>query len=453
MKILLKEDGITAENTEPFPMIVFVSSRPRPHARHSVKDLSRHGGRTAMVSVLAVVLFAASFVAIAYHDLQSQVTRVDVAGMVGTARPTRTDAEKVPDDYAGVAVNILVLGSDTRAGDNNVDDSAGSDEVAGARSDTAMIMHVSTDRSRIEVVSIPRDTLLEIPSCTRADGTTTYAQSNAMFNSAFSNGAGEGTTAENIAAGAACTLKTVEQLTGIHIDEFVVVDFAGLQRMVDALGGVTVYVSDDISDAEHTGLVLDAGCYHFDGATALQYARARYGAGDGSDLSRIERQQNLMGAMLRAAQSKSLLSNADDLYSFARSALSTLTTSPRIGSLTTLAGLAQSLQAIGMENVSFITMPNALVGARVVPTYEADSVWDALINDVPVGSENVSLQGTGATPSADEPGTEAEATTQDQAAGAQGAQDPQQSTDTTTTGEAASEVSQDPAAQCYASGS
>lgn len=398
-----------------------------------------------MAAVLAVVLFATSFVAIAYHDLQSQVTRVDVASMVGTARPTRTDAEKVTDDYAGVAVNILVVGSDTRGGDNNVDGSAGSDEVAGARSDTAMIMHVSADRSRIEVVSIPRDTLLEIPSCTQADGTTTYAQSSAMFNSAFSNGAGEGTSAEDVAAGAACTLKTVEQLTGIHIDEFVVVDFAGLQRMVDALGGVTVYVSDDINDAAHTGLVLDAGCYHFDGFTALQYARARYGAGDGSDLSRIERQQNLMGAMLRTAQSKSLLSNADDLYSFARSALSTLTTSPRIGSLTTLAGLAQSLQAIGMEKVSFITMPNTLVGARVVPTYEAQDVWSALINDVPVGSENVSLQGTGATPSADEAGT----APQDQPAGEEGEQEPQQSTDTTTTGEA----SQDPAAQCYASGS
>ncbi|WP_328705053.1 LCP family protein [Actinomyces faecalis] len=429
-----------------------MSPRPGPRARHSVKDLSHHAGRTAMVVVLAVVLFVVSFVAIAYHDLQSQVTRVDVASMIGTARPTRSDEAKVSDDYAGVAVNILVLGSDTRDGANNVDGAAGSDDVAGARSDTAMIMHVSADRSRIEVVSIPRDTLLEIPSCTRADGTTTYAQSSAMFNSAFAGGAGEGTTAEDVAAGAACTLKTVEELTGIHIDEFVVVDFAGLQRMVDALDGVTVYVSDDISDAEHTGLVLDAGCYHFDGATALQYARARYGAGDGSDLSRIERQQNLMGAMLRAAQSKSLLSNADDLYSFARSALSTLTTSPRIGSLPTLAGLAQSLQAIGMDNVSFITMPNTLVGARVVPTAEAEDVWSALINDVPVGSENVSLQGTGTTSSATEADVQDGTTTDAAGAGADGAQEPAQSTGTTVN-EAAPEPAEDPAAQCYASGS
>ena len=391
-----------------------------------------------MVVVLALALFAASFVAIAYYDLQSQVTRIDVADMVGTDRPTRTDAEKVPDDYAGVAVNILVLGSDTRVGANNVDGSEGTEEVAGARSDTAMILHVSADRSRIEVVSIPRDTLLPVPSCTRADGSTTYAQSIAMFNSAFSDGAGEGSSSEDIAAGAACTIKTVEQLSGVHIDEFVVVDFAGLQRMVDALDGVTVYVSDDIDDAAHTGLVLGAGCYHLDGATALQYARARYGAGDGSDLSRIERQQNLMGAMLRTAQSKSLLSNADDLYSFARSALSTLTTSPRIGSLRTLAGLAHSIQTIGMQNVSFITMPNTLVGSRVVPTADAEDVWDALIHDTAVGSQNVSLQGTGSTPAATEAPAETGAVPEDQAA------------DATTTGQEDPGTSEDPAAQCYA---
>ncbi|WP_249367592.1 MULTISPECIES: LCP family protein [unclassified Actinomyces] len=378
----------------------------RPLARHAAQDLARRTGRRILLVLLSVVLFATSFAAISYHDLQSQVNRIDVNDLLGSDRPTRADAteEAVEDSYAGRAVNILVMGSDTRSGANNIDGADGTDDVAVARSDTAMILHVSADRSRIEVVSIPRDTLLDIPSCTQADGTETYAQYDTMFNSAFSNGAGESSSPEAVAAGAACTIKTVEQLTGLYIDEYMVVDFSGLSTMVDALGGVQVYVDEDIDDPDHTGLVLDAGCYHMDGMTAVQYARVRYGVGyDGSDLNRIGRQQNLMAAMLRTAQQKNLLTSATDLYSFARSALATLTTSPGIGSLPTLAGLAQSIASIGMGNVRFVTMPFAPAPSdpqnRVVPSWQAEAVWEALINDTPVPDESVSVQGDGSVPS------------------------------------------------------
>lgn len=387
-------------------IITFVPSSLRPLARHAAQDLARRTGRRILLALLSVVLFAASFVAISYHDLQSQVNRIDVNDLLGTDRPTRADAdnEAVADSYAGRAVNILVMGTDTRAGANNIDGADGSEDVAVARSDTAMILHVSADRSRIEVVSIPRDTLLYIPECIQADGTETYAQYDTMFNTAFSNGAGESSSPEAVAAGAACTIKTVEQLTGIFIDEYMVVDFSGLSTMVNALGGVQVYVDEDIYDPDHTGLELEAGCYHMDGLTAVQYARVRYGVGyDGSDLNRIGRQQNLMAAMLRTAQQKNLLTSAPDLYSFARSALATLTTSPGIGELTTLAGLAQSIASIGMDNVRFVTMPIAPAPSdpdnRVVPSWEAEAVWDALIHDTPVPDESVTVQGDGGVPS------------------------------------------------------
>lgn len=415
-----------------------MSSTVTPHGRHSARDSRRRLGRRAGIAVLAVVLFLVSGACIALWDLQHQVNRVDVSSMLGTDRPTRASTT---DSYKGQAVNILVLGSDSRQGDNDVDGSAETETVA--RSDTAMIMHVSADRKRIDVVSIPRDTLVDVPDCESSDGSTVSGADDEMFNQAFANGAGTGTDENALAAGTACTIKTVEKLTGIYIDEYMVVDFDGLSNMIDALGGVKVYVSEDIDDADYTGLVLKKGCYLMDGATALKYARVRHGVGDGSDIQRIARQQNLMSAMLRTAKEKNLLTNADDLYSFAKSALASLTTSPGIGSLSTLAGLAQSIQDIGMDKVNFVTMPNEAPDwnpNRVVPTDEADEVWSALKADKAVPDQTVSVAADGSTPSA-------------QATASASAEDAQTAEAAATTAAPAAasttKATEDPAAQCH----
>ncbi|NYS35245.1 LCP family protein, partial [Streptococcus danieliae] len=154
------------------------------------------------------------------HDLQSRINSVDVDDILGGDRP----GGDVPDSYEGRAVNLLVLGTDSRSGANNVDNSEGTEEGAGARSDTAMIMHISADRKRIEVVSVPRDTLVDIPECTTLDGETTESSTDTQFNFAFSNGSNGGNETKDVASGAACTQRTVEQMTGIRIDDFVVVD-------------------------------------------------------------------------------------------------------------------------------------------------------------------------------------------------------------------------------------
>ena len=121
-------------------------------------------------------------------------------------------------------------------------------------------------------------------------------------------------------------------------------------------------------------------------------------------ISRISRQQNLMSAMLRAAQAKNLLTDADELYSFAREALGTLTTSKGIADLTTLAGLAQSIANIGMDHINFVTMPHepaAWDRDRVVPSESAETVWAALKNDKPVPADSTHADGTASSPSAD----------------------------------------------------
>ena len=309
----------------------------KPRARHSSKELGRRLLRRAALSVLAVVLFVVSGAGFAWHNIQSRVAWFNVDSILSEDDRPGT---KPPDSYDGRAVNLLVLGTDSRSGDNNVDGSEGSDEVSVARSDTALVMHISADRKRVDAVSIPRDTLVDIPECKSLDGETTGAEEDGQFNSAFANGAGTGNDKKAVASGATCTLKTVEKMTGIRIDDFVVVDFNGLSKVVDSLGGVNVHVDEAIDDSDYTGLTLDEGCQKLDGQTALQYARVRHGVGDGSDISRISRQQKLMNAMA----SKALSSNVLTKSGFLTSTLETLTTSEHIGQIGNLSGLASSIQ-------------------------------------------------------------------------------------------------------------
>ena len=355
----------------------------KPRARHSSKELGRRLACRVGLVTLAVALFVVSGAGFAWYDLQSRVDRIGVGGLLGDEK--ERPGTEAPDSYNGRAVNLLVLGTDSRSGENNVDGSEGSDEVSVARSDTALLMHVSADRKRIDAVSIPRDTLVDIPEGKRLDGDTTGAEEDGQFNSAFANGAGTGNDKKAIASGAACTWKTVEKMTDIRIDDFVVVDFNGLSKVVDSLGGVHVQVAEAIDDPDYTGMTLDEGCQKLDGQTALQYARVRHGVGDGSDISRISRQQSLMNAMVSKALASSVLTKTG----FLTSTLETLTTSERIGELTTLSGLANSVKGIGTDKINFITMPNepAADENRVVPTENAKKVWAALKEDQPVPAE------------------------------------------------------------------
>lgn len=332
-----------------------------------------------MVTLALVLTVSVTVVALSYWRLQGNITQRDLAEYLGAERPTRPPASAEPvDAHAGEELNILVMGSDSREGDNAAVDQSGSS--AGMRSDTTMIVHLSADRSRVEIVSIPRDALVDIPSCRLPDGTMTRPQYKAMFNAAFSTGGQTG----DVGAAAACTILTVEELTGLYIDDFVVVDFAGFVKVIDALGGVAMYIPEDINDRA-ANLTLKQGCRLLDGNTALGLARVRKTVGDGSDISRIGRQQDLVAAVIQEALSTNLLRNPARLYQFLDSATRTLTTGDRVGDITQLVGLGLSLSSIRSEDVTFITMPFAWSGPRVVPAQQyVDHVWDAIRVDEPV---------------------------------------------------------------------
>lgn len=345
--------------------------------------------RVLALAVTSVVVFGAAGAAAVTARITDNVDGLDLDGLVA-APPTPSKDPDPSDAHAGQPVNVLVLGSDQRDGANA--DIGGKEE--GMRSDTTILLHVSADRTRVEMVSLPRDSLVQIPSCTLTNGKTTKAQSRGMLNSAFALGWDYGGDLESAAA---CTQSTVQANTGVAITNVVVVDFAGFQNMVNAIGGVPMCIEEDHYD-RYTGLDITAGQHVLDGVTALQYARARHGTGfDGSDTMRAGRQQVLVAAVANEVLSKNLLTDAGQLLQFLSAATQSVTTNLSLGDLT---GLAFSLRSIDRGNIVFTTVPWAPATSdpnRVEWTSEADELWANMAADLPMlGTPEVP-----ATPSAD----------------------------------------------------
>ncbi|MET8750225.1 LCP family protein [Streptomyces sp. NPDC004667] len=245
-----------------------------------------------------------------------------------------------PAHFAEGARNILLIGSDSRSGREN----AGYGQDGGTqRSDTTILLHLSADGGSVTAVSIPRDLMTDVPSCRAADGTRTPERF-AQFNWAFQWG------------GAACTIRTVERLTGVRIDHHMVLDFGGFKQMVDAVGGVEVCLPQPVDDAE-AHLRLPAGRHLLQGEQALGFVRARYGLGNGSDTERMERQQQFLGSLVKKVQSNGVLLNPARLYPLLDAATSALTTDPGLASLRGLYELVRSVRDIPSDQVRFLTVP------------------------------------------------------------------------------------------------
>ncbi|MFI8949245.1 LCP family protein [Streptomyces sp. NPDC053750] len=339
--------------------------------RMAVRGGRSRGIRAAGLALVGALLLGAAAAGWAYWQLNGNIKSVDIDAALGDDRPARPvtvpaaspSASPVP---AG-ALNILVLGSDSRGGEENRELGGGDSE--GARSDTAMVVHLDAGRTTATVVSIPRDTLVDRPSCPLPSGGSTRAASNAMFNTAYALG------------GPVCAVKTVEALTGVRMDHYVEIDFSGFADLVDALGGVTVTTDVDIDD-DKSHLHLDAGTHHLDGTEALGLARTRYGLAGGSDLARIELQQKLVKALLEQISATDLLTDPARLYQVADAATGSLTTDTGLDSLGELTGLARSLGGLSADDVRTVTMP--VVPApwdtnRVVPhQLDAADLWESL---------------------------------------------------------------------------
>jgi len=332
------------------------------------------------MTLVAVLSLGAAGAATAVTQLTGNIDTVEM-GALGSDRPKVVLPE---DPNAGTPLNIVVMGSDSRDGDN--DALAGGGEI-GARSDTTLVMHISGDRSRIEMISIPRDSTVDIPSCTTTDGATTAELYSKKFNAAFSQGVQVGGT---VADGALCTVKTVEKLTGVFMNGFIVVDFAGFSSMIDAVDGVEVCVEETIYAPEANHLSLEPGTHTLRGVKALDYARARTGdgLGDGSDLGRIGRQQEVMASLARKVLSQEVLTNPAKTLKFLHAVTDSLTMNNELASIDGLAGLAYSMRNVRPDTITFMTVPNEydpIQTANVLWTDEAVQLWDNVKNDRPVG--------------------------------------------------------------------
>ncbi|OFQ24812.1 LCP family protein [Schaalia meyeri] len=358
--------------------------------QHSAINYGRFGlVRSALAILMTGVLFVVSTAGFVYAKLSSQFAErvVDI-----NAYTTDEQNKATPDSFDGRAVNILVVGTDSRSGASGDVGAGDQDDVPGVRNDSTMVIHISADRSRVQIVSIPRDTLVDIPACKHRDGSSSAPLSNEMFNNAMFYGADGGNSEEDIVPGIACVKSTVENMSGMTVDAFMVVNFAGFIDMIDALGGIWFNIPHRVED-EEAQLYVDAGCYKLDGTNSLAYMRSRKGQGDGSDISRIGRQQQLISAMVRELQSKNYVTDPGALISFLQAAIKAVKVSSNLGDASSDATLLVNvLSKVNRANIQFVTMPvkepSWDPNRRIASEPMARNVWNALKNDqaLPVGT-------------------------------------------------------------------
>jgi LCP family protein required for cell wall assembly len=295
-------------------------------------------GRHPVLSVLGILLtLTVTFISLtayaAYRNVYDSIHHVTVTSGELGKRPPKLDG----------STNILIIGSDSRAGTGGKYGRG----IQGSRSDTSMLLHIPPNHNGALVVSMPRDTMVPIYQCD-ADGAGHPGQQAQplgnveQLNSTYSYG------------GAACLWKTLEQVTRIHIDHFVEVNFLSFKKIVRDLHGVPVCVPYAIDDPA-SGLHLTAGRHIVDGSQGLAFVRERH-IGEGSDLQRINRQQLFLAALAQKIKQSSSLSNPTQLYGLVHDIASSLTTD---ADLTQLLAIADSLKGISTSSLQFITAPVA----------------------------------------------------------------------------------------------
>ncbi|OLZ60870.1 LytR family transcriptional regulator [Streptomyces sp. IMTB 2501] len=314
-----------------------------------VRRRRRRWAKRAALGLAVLVVAGAGGGWAVYAKLSNNITADDAA-----ARELEQYERERPTAPVRGAQNILLIGSDTRAGDGNAQYGR---DLGSERSDTTILLHLAANRRSATAVSLPRDLMVDIPGCRQSDGSRSEPVF-AMFNHAFQVG------------GSACTIRTVEKLTGIRIDHHVVVDFSGFKEMVDAVDGVQVCLKEPIDD-KAARLKLPAGRVGLNGEQALGYVRARKSLGDGSDTERMERQQRFLAALVDKMQSNDVLLNPSKLYPVLDAATSSLTADPELASLRGMYQLVRGLRDIPTERVQFLTVPRE--------SYVYDSNRDQLV--------------------------------------------------------------------------
>ncbi|MEW2545303.1 LCP family protein [Streptomyces sp. NPDC047002] len=359
-------------------------AKDRGSRRRRAKPLPRRKRivRTLLTVVSALILIVAGGGAWLYEHLSGNIRSIAIDG----------GSKEKADSFGRTPINILAIGSDGRnsASDCKLGGGCGSStSTAGHNADVEMVVHISADRSNATVMSIPRDTETQIPACKGSDGGPSTGGYQGQINSALQYGP-------------ACQVSTVHQLTGIPIDHFVMLDFSGVVKMSDAVGGVSVCVSDNVYDT-YSHLKLAKGTHTLKGDAALEFVRTRHGLGDGSDLGRTYAQHIFLSAMIRKFKSAGTLSDPPKVYALADSATKAMTVDTGLGSISKLIGLADDLNKVPAKRITFTTMQTGQSPTdanRVIPAPGATALFSAIADDKSLTASNGKKTAAGGQPSA-----------------------------------------------------
>ncbi|GAA1501531.1 hypothetical protein GCM10009760_64410 [Kitasatospora kazusensis] len=278
---------------------------------------------------------------------------------------------------AGKGTNWLIVGSDSRDGlTDGQKDSLHTGSDSGKRSDSMMILHIGDGGNTL--MSIPRDSWVPIPAHLNTDGSgRTVPATTSKINAAFNNGGGR------------LLVETVETNTGIHIDHYAEIGFAGFVGIVDSVGGVDMCIDQAISDKD-SGLNLKAGCQTLNGAQSLAFVRQRHQMAD-QDLGRMRNQQKFLGALAKQAASPATVLNPFTFYPLVSSGLGTLIVDDDAG-LTDLGSLFMAMKSVTGGGGKSITVPignadyHTSTGESAVKwdPVKSKQVFDAIKNDTAV---------------------------------------------------------------------
>ena len=359
-----------SDESRPEPSDGAPKRKGKPARKHTV-------GRVILISVVVLALITGLSTLYLIRHLDGNIEGISTDDL----------GERPEEVYTGNGkpLDILVMGSDSRECEG-----CGIDAEGGGGSDTTILVHLSADRSRAYAVSIPRDSIVDRPE----DGCDAPAATDVMWNAAYGLN------------GPTCTLRQLEENTGIYVEHFVVVDFGNFGNMVDAVGGVPVCVPEDIVDRPRQIFVPKGNPSVLTGDEALDYVRARY-VGEQiqqNDISRIRRQQEFIGALVRKVLSAGTLARFDKVVRFLDAATEALQTDEEFASVTRLGKVAMQLQGIGLDKIKFVTLPtdyfpmDSEFRGKVFWKPEAAQIWKLLAQDkeLPaklIGGSSVSAEG------------------------------------------------------------
>lgn len=317
----------------------------------------RRGRRILLWTLIAVLLPAGGGAGYVYWRADRAA---DSIHRIPHALPQLPEAEQ---PAATEGLTFLLVGLDTRSevATTGKDAKAPSWRYGASRSDTMMLLHLSADRQDASVVSLARDTWVDVPGHGRA-----------KLNAAYSWG------------GPALAVRTVQQLTDVRVDHLAVVDWNGFKKLTDAVGGVDITVPRDIP-GRGDAPAYRAGTHHMDGEEALAYVRERKGLPRG-DFDRTHRQQNFLRALMRQVLSSGTLSSPSTVSTLLDSVGDVVSVDDGLSN-SGLFDLVWSLRDLRTSDVRFLNAPVAgldmIDGQSVVLLDEARArpLWKALRED------------------------------------------------------------------------